>query len=55
MNKPHGTRRSRSNLVRALQAGEHGAVNILIDRHHEGLYWFVFRHIPNEDEAIELT
>jgi RNA polymerase sigma factor (sigma-70 family) len=42
-------------LVRALQAGEDRALNILIDRHHEGLYRFVFRHIPNEDEALELT
>ena len=42
-------------LVRALQAGEERALNTLIDRHHEGLYRFVFRHISNEDEAIELT
>jgi len=42
-------------LVRALQAGEERALNTLIERHHEGLYRFVFRHISNEDEAIELT
>jgi RNA polymerase sigma factor (sigma-70 family) len=40
-------------LVRALQAGEERALNILIERHHEGLYRFVFRHIS--DDAIELT
>jgi RNA polymerase sigma-70 factor (ECF subfamily) len=42
-------------LVQALQAGEDRALNTLIERHHEGLYRFVFRHISNEDEAIELT
>jgi RNA polymerase sigma-70 factor, ECF subfamily len=42
-------------LVRALQAGEERALNTLIERHHEGLYRFVFRHISNEDDAIELT
>jgi RNA polymerase sigma factor (sigma-70 family) len=42
-------------LVRALQAGEERALNTLIERHHEGLYRFVFRHIANEDDAIELT
>jgi RNA polymerase sigma-70 factor (ECF subfamily) len=42
-------------LVQALQAGEDRALNILIDRHREGLYRFVFRHISNEADAIELT
>ena len=39
-------------LVRALQTGEERALNTLIERHHEGLYRFVFRHISNEDEEI---
>jgi RNA polymerase sigma factor (sigma-70 family) len=42
-------------LVQTLQAGEDRALNTLIERHHEGLYRFVFRHIPNEADAIELT
>jgi DNA-directed RNA polymerase specialized sigma24 family protein len=42
-------------LVQALRAGEDRALNSLIERHREGLYRFVFRHVPNEDEAIELT
>ena len=42
-------------LVQALQAGEDRAMNTLIDRHREGLFRFVFRHIPNEADAIELT
>jgi RNA polymerase sigma-70 factor (ECF subfamily) len=42
-------------LVRALQAGEHKALRTLMDRHGEGLFRFVFRHIPNEADAIELT
>src|ERR1700730_14282943 len=42
-------------LVQALQAGEDRAMNTLIDRHREGLFRLVFRHIPNEADAIELT
>lgn len=42
-------------LVRALQAGEDHALNPLMERHQEGLFRFVFRHIPNEADAIELT
>jgi RNA polymerase sigma factor (sigma-70 family) len=42
-------------LVQVLQAGEDRAMNTLIDRHREGLFRFVFRHIPNEADAIELT
>jgi RNA polymerase sigma-70 factor (ECF subfamily) len=42
-------------LVQALQAGEDRAMNTLIDRHREGLFRFVFRQIPNEADAIELT
>src|ERR1700704_172955 len=42
-------------LVRALQAGEDRALETLIHRHQEGVFRFVFRHIPNEADAIELT
>ena len=35
-------------LVQALQAGEDRALNTLIDRHREGLYRFVFRHISTK-------
>ena len=42
-------------LIQALQAGEDRAMNTLIDRHREGLFRLVFRHIPNEADAIELT
>jgi DNA-directed RNA polymerase specialized sigma24 family protein len=42
-------------LVQALQAGDNRALNTLIERHHERLYRFLFRHISNEADAIELT
>src|SRR5260370_37116945 len=42
-------------LVRALQAGEDRALETLIQRHKEGVFRFVFRHISNEADAIELT
>jgi RNA polymerase sigma-70 factor (ECF subfamily) len=42
-------------LVRALQAGEDRALETLIHRHQEGVFRFVFRHISNEADAIELT
>jgi RNA polymerase sigma factor (sigma-70 family) len=42
-------------LVQALQAGEDRALDTLMDRHQQGLFRFVFRHIPNEADAIELT
>jgi RNA polymerase sigma factor (sigma-70 family) len=42
-------------LVQALQAGEDRAMNTLIERHRQGLFRFVFRQIPNEADAIELT
>jgi RNA polymerase sigma factor (sigma-70 family) len=42
-------------LVQALQAGEDRALNTLIDRHQAGLFRFVYRHISNEADAIELT
>ncbi len=42
-------------LVRALQAGEDRALDTLMERHQGGLFRFVFRHIPNEADAFELT
>jgi len=42
-------------LVRALQAGEDQAFDVLIDRHQKGLFRSIFRHIPNEADALELT
>jgi RNA polymerase sigma factor (sigma-70 family) len=42
-------------LVRALQAGEDGALETLIHRHQEGVFRFVFRYISNEADALELT
>src|SRR5260370_19055672 len=42
-------------LVRALQAGEDRALETLIQRHQEGVFRFVFRHISSEAAAIELT
>jgi RNA polymerase sigma factor (sigma-70 family) len=42
-------------LVQALQAGEDRALDTLMARHQEGLYRFVFRHISNEADAMELT
>ena len=42
-------------LVQALQAGEDRALDTLMQRHQVGLFRFVFRHIPNETDAIELT
>jgi RNA polymerase sigma-70 factor (ECF subfamily) len=42
-------------LVRALQAGQDQALDTLMARHQERLFRFVFRHISNEADAIELT
>jgi RNA polymerase sigma factor (sigma-70 family) len=42
-------------LVQALQAGEDRALETLIHRHQNGVFRFVFRHISNEADAIELT
>src|SRR3974390_526756 len=42
-------------LVRALQAGQDQALEALMDRHQAGLYRFIFRHVPNEADAVELT
>jgi RNA polymerase sigma factor (sigma-70 family) len=42
-------------LVQALHAGDDLALNALMDRHRDGLFRFVFRHVPNEADALELT
>jgi RNA polymerase sigma factor (sigma-70 family) len=42
-------------LVQALQAGEDRALDTLMSRHQEGLFRFVFRHISNEADAVEVT
>jgi len=42
-------------LVRALQAGEDQAFAELMARHRKGLFRFIFRHISNEADALELT
>ena len=42
-------------LVRALQAGDDNALRTLMDRHGKGLFRFIFRHIPNEADAFDLT
>jgi RNA polymerase sigma factor (sigma-70 family) len=41
--------------IRALQDGEDRRLNELMDRHREGLFRFVLRHVPNETDALELT
>jgi RNA polymerase sigma-70 factor (ECF subfamily) len=42
-------------FVTALKAGQDQALNALMDRHRKGVFNFVFRHIPNEADALELT
>ena len=42
-------------LVLALQHGEDRTLNELMDRHREGLFRFVLRHVRNETDALELT
>ena len=42
-------------LVQALQIGEDHALEALMSRHHQGLFRFVYRQIPNEADALELT
>jgi len=41
--------------VQALQAGEDRALEALMERHQRGVFRFIFRHISNEADAIELT
>jgi RNA polymerase sigma-70 factor, ECF subfamily len=42
-------------LVYSLQNGEDQALEALMDRHRESLFRFVFAHVPNEADALELT
>jgi RNA polymerase sigma-70 factor (ECF subfamily) len=42
-------------LVQALKVGEDQALNSLMDRHREGLFRFVLRHVHNEADALELA
>jgi RNA polymerase sigma factor (sigma-70 family) len=42
-------------LVQALKVGEDRALNALMDRHREGLFRFVLRHVHNEADALELA
>ena len=42
-------------FVQALKAGQDQALNRLMDRHRQGVFQFVLRHIPNEADALELT
>jgi RNA polymerase sigma-70 factor (ECF subfamily) len=42
-------------LVRALQAGEDQAFDALMDRYRKGIFRFIFRRIPNEADAVDLT
>ena len=42
-------------LVQALQDGKDGTLNELMDRHREGLFRFVSRHVGNQTDALELT
>src|SRR5689334_8524841 len=42
-------------LVQALLLGEDRALNVLMDRHREGLFRFVLRHVHNEADALELA
>jgi RNA polymerase sigma-70 factor (ECF subfamily) len=42
-------------FVTALKAGQDQALDALMDRHRKGVFNFVFRHISNEADALELT
>jgi len=42
-------------FVTALKTGQDQALNALMDRHRKGVFNFVFRHISNEADALELT
>jgi RNA polymerase sigma factor CnrH len=42
-------------LVQALQVGKDQALDALMDRHREGLFRFVLRHVHNEADALELA
>ena len=42
-------------LVQALMLGKDHALNALMDRHREGLFCFVLRHVHNEADALDLA
>lgn len=42
-------------LIEALQAGNESALNELIDRHREPLFYFVFRYLRDETGAREVV
>ena len=42
-------------FVTALKTGQDQALNALMDRHRKRVFNFVFRHISNEADALELT
>jgi RNA polymerase sigma factor (sigma-70 family) len=42
-------------LIEALQAGNESALNELIDRHREPLFYFVFRYLRNEAAARDVV
>jgi RNA polymerase sigma factor (sigma-70 family) len=42
-------------LVQALKIGEDRALNALMDRHRDGIFHFVLRHVHNEADALELA
>ncbi len=42
-------------LVRALQGGDQTALGTIMERHQDGVFRFVTRHVPNEADALELT
>jgi RNA polymerase sigma factor CnrH len=42
-------------LVQALLLDEDQALNVLMDRHRDGLFRFVLRHVHNEADALELA
>ena len=42
-------------LVQALMLGKDHALNALMDRHREGLFCFVLRHVHNEADALAIS
>ncbi len=41
--------------VRALQAGDDGALDVLMARHREGMFRFVYRYVQNYETAADLV
>jgi RNA polymerase sigma-70 factor (ECF subfamily) len=42
-------------LVRAVQAGDRGAFDRLLESHQERIFHFILRHVSNEADAVELA